>query len=88
MSVLEEFLSEAGRQEQADAVARWRAAEREDPWPADALDAMREEIADAVRTLRVEQRVLVNELSDTLIKWTIGTGIVVVSMVIAVLKLL
>jgi hypothetical protein len=89
MNVLEDFASEGGIEEQAHPLASWRAAEpAQEPWPAYVLDAMREDIADAVRTLRVEQRVLFQDLTDALIKWTVGTGIAVAALVIAALKLL
>jgi hypothetical protein len=87
VNVLDDFVSENGSQEHADVLARWEVAGSDrHPWPSDVRDTVREDLADAVRTLRVEQHRLIAELTDTLIKWTIGTGIVVAGLVIAALK--
>ena len=86
VNVLEEFVSENGREEQGDVLARWREVTSDHRWPSDVRDAVREDIADAVRTLRIEQHGLIAGLTDTLIKWTIGTGIAVAGVVIVVLK--
>ena len=86
-NVLEEFVSENGREEQVDLLARWRpVGSDQHRWPSDVRDAVREDIADAVRTLRFEQHGLIAELTHTLIKWTIGTGIAVAGVVIVILK--
>ena len=86
-NVLEEFVSEDGREEQVDVLARWRGTESDrHPWPSAVRDAVREDIADAFRTLRFEQHGLIAELTGTLIKWTIGTGIAVAGVVILILK--
>jgi hypothetical protein len=83
VDVLREFLSEDVRDEPRGSVASWSAAEQHQKlWRADDREAMLEEIAYAVRTLRAEQLGLMKELTDTVIKWTIGTGIGVAALVI------
>jgi hypothetical protein len=83
----EEFVSETGREEHVDVLDRWRDIGRDQHQrPSDVCDAVREDVADAVRTLRFELHELTAELTSTLIKWTIGTGIAVAAAVIVVLK--
>jgi hypothetical protein len=52
----------------------------------DLRDIVREEVAEALRELRAKQFGLMNKLVDSMIRWTVGTGIVVAAVIVAVLK--
>ena len=88
MDVLdEEFLSEDEREIVREEVADSLGTMRSDELDRECLtDAVREEVADALRMLRAEQLGLVTQLADQVIKWTIGTGLAVVAVVIIALK--
>jgi hypothetical protein len=84
---LDQFITEDSLSKGIEAVSILKPYSQDEEFlPQSVVDAVRDEVAGALRTLRAEQLWLADRLVESMITWTIGTGIAVAAVVIIVIK--